>query len=271
MAARYNATAGQRPGMTVDPLLLVIMLASILVGGVVNGMIGIGFAVFVVNFLAAALGPKEAVIVMSVMAGVPSGYQLWRTRSEWATWIRLRSMLIGAVAGSLLGAQLLVLLPAWAISLGLGLVTGQFVIDQARRSGPPLSNRAERRMAPVAGFFSGMTNGALGAAGPVAGSFLLAIGLRGREFIFGISLMFTFMALVRIALFAVAGQYTYDLVLLGAILLIPTMFGQAVGIRLQRRTNPKVFQRLLLLVLFASSVSLFIRGGQGLLAFLNGG
>ena len=58
-------------------------------------------------------------------------------------------------------------------------------------------------MAPVAGFFSGMTNGALGASGPVAGSFLLAIGLRGREFIFGISLVFVFQAAFRIGLFLV--------------------------------------------------------------------
>jgi hypothetical protein len=257
--------------MTVDPLLLVIMIVALMIGGLVNGIIGIGFALFAVNFLAAALGTKEAVVVMSVLALFPSGYHLWRTRAYWSTWVRLRSLLIGGLAGSLLGAVLLVWLPAWAISIGLGLFTGQFVIDQARRSGPPISSNMERRMAPVAGFFSGMTNGALGASGPVAGSFLLAIGLRGREFIFGISFVFMFQALVRIVLFVAQGQYTTPLVVIGLALLIPTMAGQAIGIRLQGKANPQVFQRLLLSVLFVSSVSLLVRGGQGMLAWLNGG
>lgn len=257
--------------MTVDPLLVVVLLASLMIGGLVNGIIGLGFALFAVNFLAAALGTKEGVIVMSILAPFPAGYQLWRTRSYWSTWVRLRSLLIGGLAGSLLGAVLLVWLPAWAISIGLGLFTGQFVIDQARRSGPPMSSKVERRMAPVAGFFSGMTNGALGASGPVAGSFLLAIGLRGKEFIFGISFVFVFQALVRILLFMVQGVYTPILVVIGLALLIPTMGGQAIGLRLQRRANPQVFQRVLLSVLFVSSVSLLIRGGQGLLVWLNGG
>lgn len=45
--------------MTIDPLLLVIMLASLAIGGFVNGLIGIGFALFAVNFLALALGVRE--------------------------------------------------------------------------------------------------------------------------------------------------------------------------------------------------------------------
>ena len=162
----------------------------------------------------------------------------------------------------------LVVLPAGAIQLGLGLFTGQFVVDQWRRSGPPISKGTERWMAPLAGFFSGMTNGALGASGPVAGSFLLAIGLSGKEFIFGISLVFVFQAAFRMALFVIQAQYTTTLVLLSLALLIPTMGGQAIGLRLHGRMNAAIFRRLLLGVLLVSAVSLLIRGGQGGLAFL---
>ena len=69
-----------------------------------------------------------------------------------------------------------------------------------------------------------------------------------------------------VVLFALAGQYTAELVQLAAALLLPALGGQAVGLRLQRRANPRVFQRLLLSVLFVSSISLLIRGGQGMLA-----
>ena len=128
-----------------------------------------------------------------------------------------------------MGAPLLVILPAWVISIGLGLLTVQFVVDQAFRRSPPISAGVERRLAPVAGFFSGLSNGAIGAAGPVAGSFLLSLGLRGPEFVFGISTVFTFVSGLRFVLFAVAGQYTSDLLLLAGALLVPAMLGQAVG------------------------------------------
>jgi uncharacterized membrane protein YfcA len=254
--------------VTVEPLLLVVMLTSLFIGGFVNGLIGIGFALFAVNFLAAALGVREGVIVMSILAPFPAGYQLWRTRAEWRTWTRLRTLLAGGVAGSVFGAWLLVVLPAWAIQLGLGVFTGQFVVDQWRRSGPPISKGTERWMAPIAGFFSGMTNGALGASGPVAGSFILAIGLTGREFIFGVSLVFVFQALVRIGIFALQAQYTTALVLLSLALLVPTMVGQAVGLKLYGRMNATLFRRLLLAVLLVSAVSLLVRGGQGAIGFL---
>ena len=252
--------------MTIDPLLLGVMIASLFVGGLINGLIGIGFSLFIVNFLALAIGTKPGIIVLSLLALFPSALQMWRTRAFAPTWVRLRSLLAGSLAGSVVGAPLLVLLPVWVISIGLGLLTVQFVIDQARRSGPPISGGVERRLAPVVGFFSGLSNGVVGAAGPVAGSFLLSLGLRGPEFIFGISLVFTFVSTVRVVLFALAGQYTAELVQLAAALLLPALGGQAVGLRLQRRANPRVFQRLLLAVLFVSSISLLIRGGQGMLA-----
>lgn len=257
--------------MTIDPLLLGLLLVALFVGGLVNGLIGMGFALFVLNFLALALGTKSGIIVMSLLGPFPAGYQMWRTRELWQTWVRLRSLLAGAVVGSLFGTPLLIWLPVWVISIGLGLITIQFVIDQALRSGPPISAGVERRLAPIAGFFSGLSNGALGAAGPIAGSFLLSLGLRGPEFVFGISTVFTFLSLLRVVLFGVAGQYTQELVLLSAVLLIPSMGGQAVGLRLQRRANPKVFRRLLLSILSVSSVSLLVRGAQGLLTWLNGG
>jgi uncharacterized membrane protein YfcA len=252
--------------VTIEPLLLGVMLAALFVGGVINGLIGIGFALFVLNFLAVALGTKSGILVMSLLAPFPSAYQMWRTRTLGHTWVRLKSLLVGAAVGSFVGAPLLVLLPVWVISLGLGLITIQFVIEQALRRSPPMSAGAERRLAPVVGFFSGLSNGAIGAAGPVAGSFLLSLGLRGPEFVFGISTVFTFVSVVRLILFGVAGQYTTELVLLSAAMLIPAMGGQALGLRLQGRANDKVFRRLLLTVLFVSSVNLLIRGVQGMLA-----
>ena len=250
---------------SIDPGLLALLLAAILAGAMVNGLIGLGFALVAVNTMAAVLGTKEAVIVMSILAPVTSGYQLWLNRSVRASWWRLRWVVAGALAGSVAGAQLLIVLPAWAISMALGLFTVQFVIDTARRDRPQMAIGRERLFGPFAGFVGGATNGALGASGPVIGSFLLAIGLRGREFVFAISLVFFVQGIARGSLFGVYGQYTEPLLLASLALLVPALLGQQVGLRLRGRVDARMFKRILLVVLFVSSVNLLLRGGAGAL------
>lgn len=250
----------------VEPGVLALLVVAILLGAMVNGLAAMGFALLAVNIISFALGSRDAVIVASILTPVTSGLQLWLNRSLGPTWIRLRSLLAGAFVGTFLGAQLLVFMPVWLLSIGLGLFTLQFIIDAARRQRPQMTTGHERRLAPLAGFVSGMTNGALGASGPVVGSFLLAIGLRGREFVFGISLLFLFQGLIRGSIFLVSGQYTVPLVATSVALLVPALIGQQIGLRMRGRLNAAMFQRVLLTVLFISSVNLLVRGLSGALA-----
>lgn len=251
--------------MTVEPLVLVVLVVVIATGAFVNGMIGFGFALLAVNALASALGAKHGVVVMSLLAPILSGYQLWHNRAHLGTSARLRSLILGAVAGSFVGAQLLIILPGWAISLALGAFTVEFVIETMRRERPPLAPDTERRLAPLAGLVSGTTNAALGASGPVVGSYLIAIGLRGREFAFGISLVFFIQAIVRGALFLALGQYTLPLAMAALTLIVPALVGQRVGLLFQGRLKAVMFQRIVLIVLLISSVNLLLTGLQGLL------
>jgi len=121
----------------------------------------------------------------------------------------------------------------------------------------------ERAMGPSVGFVSGVTNGALGASGPVIGSFLLAIGLRGKEFVFAISLVFFLQGVFRGSLFAINHQYSQALVLAGLAILVPALIGQQIGLQLRGHVDAKMFQRILLTVLLISSANLVIRGLEG--------
>lgn len=247
----------------VEPHVLVILVVLILLGAMVNGLVGMGFALLAVNIISFALGSRDAVVVASVLTPITSGLQLYWNRAVAHTWVRLRLLLAGALVGTAAGALLLVVMPGWLISIGLGLFTLQFVWDTARRERPPMAAGRERRLAPFAGFVSGMTNGSLGASGPVVGSFLIAIGLRGREFIFAISLVFVFQGLIRDSIFLVNGQYTAPLLLTSATLLVPALVGQRFGLKLRGRLQPQVFQRVLLIVLAISAANLLLKGVGG--------
>lgn len=251
----------------VEPHVLVLLVVLILLGAIINGLVAMGFALLAVNIVSIALGSRDAIIVASILTPVTSGLQLYWNRGLAHTWVRLRTLLLGALVGTAAGALLLVYLPTWLISVGLGLFTLQFVWDSLRRERPQMAAGRERRLAPFAGFISGMTNGSLGASGPVVGSFLLAIGLRGKEFIFAISLVFFFQGVIRDSVFLVNGQYTGPLVLTSLALLVPALAGQQLGLKLRGRLEPKIFQRILLIVLGVSAANLLFKGiGGGIAA-----
>jgi uncharacterized membrane protein YfcA len=254
----------------IDPLLLALLVGAVFAGGIANGLIGLGMALFVVNVLAAAFGAKDAVVAMSILTPVTSGLQIWLNRAAAIILPRLVPVLAGALLGTIFGAQLLIVLPAWVISLALGIFTVEFVVDQARRERPQLADHRERMFGPLAGFVSGTTNGAIGASGPIIGSFLLAIGLRAREFVFAISTVFFFQSLIRAGLFVVFDQYRASIVITAVALLAPALVGQQVGLRLRGRLDPLTFKRIILVVLFISSLNLLARGLEGLLAALRG-
>jgi hypothetical protein len=163
-----------------------------------------------------------------------------------------------------LGANLLVALPTWVIALGLGLFTAQFVADRIRRERPQMAKGTERRLAPMVGLLSGATNSAVGASGPVVGAYLIAIGMRGREFAFAVSMVFMVQAFVRVGSFATLGQYTLPLAVMAFILLWPALLGQYLGMRYQTALNPRVFHRILLGVLLVSSLYMTWSGLRGL-------
>jgi hypothetical protein len=179
---------------------------------------------------------------------------------------RVRSLVAAALIGSVIGTQLLVLLPAPAVAVALGAFTLWFVATSLRTEREALGATVQRWLGPVAGLIGGITNGAIGASGPILGSYLTAIGLRGPEFAVTISVAFFSMGVLRVGLLAVLGQYTGELLLLGVALAVPSLVLQRVGFFYQRRLPRMTIYRAVLIVLFVGGVNLLWRGGSTLLA-----
>jgi uncharacterized membrane protein YfcA len=251
--------------MDLSPLVLAVLVASIFGAAFVNGTIGFGYALLAVNVLAVILGAKDGIIVLSLLTPVVSGLQVWHFRAHRAVALRLRVLILTALLGTAIGSQILVFLPGFAISLALGVLTVIDVIIELRGRRPPLAAGTERRLAPVAGFIGGLSNGTLGASGPVFGSYLIAIGLRGGEFVLAISSVFFAMSLIRNVVLTGLGQYTTGIVVLAAVLLVPSLVGQRIGFWLRGRLPARTLERAVLILLLVASVNLLYRGIEGLL------
>lgn len=244
----------------VAPGLLAVLAVLAFGTSLVNGAIGFGFGILSVNALALAFGPKVGIVVLSLVALPLASIQVVHHRSLASLGRRLASLGAGAVVGSLIGVPLLLILPGWALSIGLGVFTGWYAIDGLRQERAPLQTGTERAIAPFVGFGAGLTNGALGAAGPVLGTYLAAIGLRGREFAFGINLMFVAMGVVRAAILALTDQYVPAAVVTAAVLVGPAILGQSLGFRLKGRVSGEALQRVLLVILLVAAVNLVTTG-----------
>jgi uncharacterized membrane protein YfcA len=252
--------------MNLEPMIVVALVAATLGAAFVNGVIGFGFALLAVNALAAVLGAKDGIVVLSLLTPLVSGLQMWRYRRHQGLARRIRVLVLTAILGTILGARILVLLPGFVISIALGLFTAFDALVELRGRRPPIASATERRLAPLAGFVGGVTNGTLGAAGPVLGSYLIAIGLRGAEFAFAISVVFFSMSIARTAVLAGLGQYTSPILLLGLLLLVPSVLGQRVGFWLRGRLPATTVERAVLVLLLVASLNLLYRGVEGLLA-----
>lgn len=246
--------------MEIDAGLIATLAAVVFVASVLNGVAGFGFALVAVAGMAVVLEPRPAVVLLSLITPPLQAFQLryhWAFRSVTG---RLSTLLLASAVGSIVGAQLLVILPGYALAIALGLFALWFVIGSLRRRPMQITDATERRIAPAVGLLAGVSNGALGASGPILGSYLLAIGLAGRFFVFAISLVFATMSAVRLVTLAVLGAYGGTLLVVGAGLVIPAYLGQRTGFWLQGRLSPVMFQRVILVALLAASANLLYRG-----------
>lgn len=246
--------------MEIDFALVVALVGIMTVASVLNGIAGFGFALVAVAGMAVLLEPKPAVVLMSLVTPVLTTTQMhyhWAFRQVTR---RLPSVLFGAAVGAVVGTQLLIVLPGFVLAIALGAFALWFAVRSLRSEPRRMTSAVERRIAPGVGLIAGITNGSLGASGPILGSYLIAIGLRGREFVFAISVIFGVMAAVRVTTLGIAGEYTAVIVALGIGLAVPAYFSQRLGFWLQGRLSPVGFQYAILIMLFVVSSYLLYRG-----------
>lgn len=239
---------------------VVAVAAIILAAGVVNGWTSIGFAMIAAAGFALAIDPKTAVLLLAVTTPFISAVQLINHRRHAPGWRRLIPLGIGCFVGVPIGALLLAYMERETIALLIGVLAIYFVATSLFGMAPRVPMRAEPVAGPLAGLAAGVANGTVGVSGPVLGTYLLAIGTSPAAFGFSISVLFFSMGLVRIASLVALGELTGPLIGLGALLLIPALAGQQIGLRLHRLAAPARARQGALVVIGIAGVSLLARG-----------
>ncbi len=257
-----HGTANTIPLVQFIPLVLAMFVA-----GSISGMTGFGVGVVGSISLAILVGPKLAVILLSILSSFASAAQVIKFRRELPVVRRLIWLLGGALVGAVIGSYLLVWLPYTVLALLLGSFTLVYVVVALSGFKPTVAAGVERVLSPAVGLVAGVINSTVGSSGPVLGPYMLALGLAPSGFIIALSTSFFVMGVVRLITLAALDVYTWSIVAAGLALLVPTFTGQLAGFWLQSRVPKHVFERLVLAMLAIAASYLLFRGIQTALSF----
>lgn len=232
-----------------DPTAYLAILIALSLGGILKGATGAGVPVIAVPVIGAFVDVRFAVVVMIVPNLFTNMRQLWSFRSHRLEGgFALRYAVAGAL-GALIGTGLLVFLPDEALSALLAAIVFAYIGLRVARPSLRVSMETAMRWVFPVGVFGGVFQGAAGISAPVSVTFLNAMRLDRKPFIFTISAFFVGMGVVQLPATLLAGLMTPQILGLSVLALIPVFASMPLGDWLGRKASPEVFDRVILIFL----------------------
>nr|WP_163501844.1 sulfite exporter TauE/SafE family protein [Halomonas socia] len=225
-----------------EPLTLLIIGLTFLLGGAVKGVIGMGMPTIALALLTASVGLPAAVALMLVPTFVTNVWQALVGGQLKLIVVRLWPFLVAALVAIWPGVTLLARLdPGWLSTLLGVLIVTYALLNLWRRQS--LSVRHERRAGVACGVVNGLLTGMTGSSVFPGVPYLLALGLPREVLIQAMGVLFTFSTLVLAV--SMGGQRLLDAELAGlsALAVLPALLGMRLGRRLRPRLSEQAFRR----------------------------
>ncbi len=243
-----------------EGLRLALVLLAIGGAAVVKGLTGFGFPLVAAPLISIVMDARSAVIILSLVSLFGNLGIMLRGGGNRPTFWRLAPMIGGLAIGTVTGAQFVAAIDPLALGIVVGACTLTFAFVSLLKPELAVPTRLERYLALPMGLGGGMLGGSTSIFAPLIASYLQALHLTKREFVFFVTLLYSVGGVVQVGSYWQLGLYDRNLLLLIAVALIPNALGLALGLRFQNRVDATLFRRLTLAVIFFSGASLVIRG-----------
>ncbi len=235
--------------------LLVIVAASF-AGALVKGVTGLGYPVIAVPLIALVTGIEDAVVVVAIPNLVANIVLCWEARDARGEARDLGRLVGFGVVGAVIGTVALVRLPEQPLLLALAVTVGVFVVQMIRRPDIALAPAVATRWSPVAGFFIGIMQGAVGVSGPVVATWLHGYRLAVQTYVYSVTVIFGVTGAVQLVMLTGQGQIDADRLFGAALAGVGVAVALPLGLKLRRRLEGPTFEKVVLAVLLVSAVSL---------------
>lgn len=222
--------------------LFVALLAALL-AGLVTGLTGFGLALISTPILLFVYEPRTVVVLTAIFSIFINAAVVWDSWHEARRRLSL-ALLIPALFGVVVGAELLGVIDPDYVRLGVGLIvifSAMLLVRDVRLPG------ADTRWGTlVAGSASGALTTSTGLAGPPIVLLLASRGLPKHEFRGTSALYFLPISIAGLAVLAFRGLVDSSEVPLGLLLVPAAIVGKAAGTALLKHVSEKAFRAVTL-------------------------
>ncbi|MDP8924610.1 MAG: sulfite exporter TauE/SafE family protein [Chloroflexota bacterium] len=239
---------------------LAVVMLVIGAAAVVKGAIGFGFPLVATPVIATVVDPRTAVLVLSLASLFGNVGMALRGGGSWPTSRRLAPMLLGLLLGTVGGALLLASLDAATLGIVVGLAAMAFALVGTAKPNLAVPTRLERYLAFPMGLAGGLLGGSTSIFAPPIVSYVHALHLAKREFVFFVSMLYTFGGVTQVASYVRLGLYEVPILLLALATCLPNAIGLWIGTRLHDHIDPLLFRRLVLVLIALTGLNLVVRG-----------
>jgi uncharacterized membrane protein YfcA len=235
---------------------LVVIVVAIAVGAFIKGATGGGLPQVAIPVMAPFLGVEHAVVLMAI-PGIISNAWLVRThRAEVVHTRDLPSLVSTGIVGAVIGTVALKSLDGRALAAVLVVVIVAYIVIVLVHPGFRLPPRVTRFASPPVGFGGGILQGSTGISGPLLTTYMHGYRLPPRAYVFSLAVLFFVGAVVQTITLAFVGLYTGTWLVESLLTLIPIALFLPIGSWAAKRLSHETFQRVTLVLVAASAVSL---------------
>lgn len=238
--------------------LIIVALVS-LGGSFVKAVTGMGFPLIAIPALTLIIGVESAVVVIALPNVIANALLNWGVREERKKTRDLPVLVTTSIVGAVIGTLVLVEAPEGPLLIGLAMTVLAFVIQRLRQPHLTLSPSVTRRGSPFVGIAAGFSQGAVGVSGPIVALWFHGYRLGTGPYVFSITALFLVAGVTQLSMLIAAGAYTRERLIASAVALIATLSVIPLGTRVRARLASETFERLILLLLVLSGLSLIWR------------
>jgi uncharacterized membrane protein YfcA len=218
-------------------------------GGILKGATGVGAPFFAIPIMAVMFDVSFAVAVFLVPNIVSNAWQTFRYRKDIPDRKIAFGFALAGMVGAAIGTFALAGLPSDFLTTTVACVVLVYVAFRLTNPTWSLDWETARKTVVPVGAVGGVFQGAIGLSGPVAITFMNAVGLPRPQFIFTMSLFFFAMTLTQFPVQIAFGIMTWERFGYGTLALVPLLLGMVAGEFIGRRMSKIAFDRIIVAVL----------------------
>lgn len=243
--------------------VIAIVAIAFLLAGFVKGTVGLGLPIISIAILAATIGLKSAVALFLIPAMATNLWQAFVGGN--LVWVlrRLWPLLLGAIAGIMVGVRILVTADASLLMVLLGLVMVFYAtigLTRAHISVPP---RWEPWLTPIVGVAGGVMFGMMGNFMVPGVLYIQALGLSRDHFVQALGVTFLTISVTLAITLQRHSLMPLETVLMSAAAVVPTGIGVFLGQRFRKRLSEAQFRQVVLVAVGCAGIYMIVRSVIG--------